>query len=290
MNLSDHEILELNELCSAVIDGTLTNAQRVRISDWLSKSEDARQVYVRILGQSASLHHYASERQTDAVDGPKATLIPFRKATAWALALAASVVIVFGLWLERRASSGMQPGSVAQLTGSKDCEWAGKTLLAGARVQRGQRLELSKGVAEITFDSGARVILEAPVSLAVNSAWDGTLRRGTLRATVPHEAIGFRISNPSVEVVDLGTEFTMIADTTGSAEVLVSKGEVEAAPRTTGDADSILLKEKESRRFAASGVSTIDNPAPLFAGDRQSGRPRPLHAGNSFRALAVTGS
>ena len=34
MNLSDHEILELNELCNAVVDGTLTDTQRSRLTDW----------------------------------------------------------------------------------------------------------------------------------------------------------------------------------------------------------------------------------------------------------------
>ena len=265
MNLNDQEILELTELCSAVIDGTLTGAQRTRLGDWLTRSDDARGIYVRILGQSASLHHYAAERQTDAVDPTVSTRTPFVRRTLWALAFAASIAVILGIWLNRSAPASTAAGSVAQLTGSRDCEWSGKALVAGARVQRGQRLELSKGVAEITFDSGARVLLEAPASLEVNSAWDGTLRRGTLRATVPHEAIGFRISNPSVEVVDLGTEFTMIADPAGTAEVLVSKGEVEAAPRSSGDADSILLKEKESRKFAASGVTPVDNPGQVFA-------------------------
>ena len=61
MNLNDREILELNELCGAVVDGTLTEAQRSRLSEWLRRSEEARRCYVRALGQSASLHTYAAE-------------------------------------------------------------------------------------------------------------------------------------------------------------------------------------------------------------------------------------
>ena len=48
-----------------------------------------------------------------------------------------------------------------------------------------------------------------------------------LKASVPSEAVGFRISTPAVEVVDLGTEFTMLAEPAGTAaEVRVLKGEV----------------------------------------------------------------
>jgi hypothetical protein len=159
------------------------------------------------------------------------------------------------------------PAYVAQLTGSKDSEWAPASgaFRAGDHLRKGQHLELTKGVVEITFDSGARIVLNAPASLDINSAWDSTLRRGTLTANVPHEAIGFRVSNSAVDVVDLGTEFTMIAEPGGSAEVLVLKGEIEAAPRAGADQDTILLRQNESRRFASSGISDVADSDRKFA-------------------------
>jgi hypothetical protein len=114
----------------------------------------------------------------------------------------------------------------------------------------------------VTFDSGARVVLEGAAALEVNSAWEVTLRRGTLKANVPPEAVGFSVANRAVRVVDLGTEFTMVADANG-AEVFVLKGEVEAAPRATRELETILLREKEPRRFAATGVSVATGPLNL---------------------------
>jgi hypothetical protein len=73
MNLTDREILELNELCGAVIDGTLTEAQRTRLSAWLGQSEAARRFYVSALGQSASLHTYAAESTAGGAGPPGAT-------------------------------------------------------------------------------------------------------------------------------------------------------------------------------------------------------------------------
>jgi ferric-dicitrate binding protein FerR (iron transport regulator) len=273
MKLHDREILELNELCGAVVDGTLTEAQRGRLSQWLRGSEAARRYYVRAMGQSASLHGYAAEVHADAPDAPARWRRTFRYFW-WAnlLPLAAAVVFAF-FWFKRglendgsslRAIPSAQ--FVARVTGARNAQWAKSSLsiVPGTHLQRGQRVELTSGYAEITFDCGARVVLEGAASLEVSSAWDATLRHGTLKASVPPEAIGFRVSNAAVEVIDLGTEFTMIADGKGAAEVLVLKGEVEAAPRASLD-ETILLRENEARRFARSGISNVVDSERKFA-------------------------
>jgi len=271
MNLTDKEILELSNLCSGVVDETLTSAQKTRLTQLLSESRAARQYYVRALGLSASLYSYASEMQVDASDDvASAKIIPvtFR----WVLAgLAAAAAIVLVLWLARArseiAEAARAEDLVAQVTGLKECEWAaGVTALsAGEHLRKGQRLELMKGLAEITFDSGAQVVIEGPVSLDVNSAWDATLARGTIKVTVPTEAIGFRVADRAVEVVDLGTEFTMIAEASGATDVLVLKGAVEAAPQNSAEPQTILLREKQSRRFSPTGISEVHDSDVKFA-------------------------
>lgn len=269
MNLSDREILELNELCNAVIDGTLTDAQHARLASWLRDSESARRFYVRALGQSASLHAYASEMHAEAPGTPRA-IAPFGRKLLWlggALAVAASLAVMFVLGGRgARQPAATKPAAyVARLSAAKETRWTGAALAPGAPLRKGQRLELAAGLAEVTFDSGARVVIEGPTSFVINSAWDSTLRAGTLRASVPPQAIGFRVSNSSVEVTDLGTEFTMLADASGATDVLVLKGEVEAAPRDSADSDTILLKEREARRFAAAGVSEVSDSTEKFA-------------------------
>jgi hypothetical protein len=135
-------------------------------------------------------------------------------------------------------------------------------------LREGQRIEIAKGFAEITFDSGAQVVLQGPASLDVDSAWSATLNSGTLRASLPPEAMGFSIKNPkTVEVVDLGTEFTMFTDASSAAtEVLVLKGEVEASPSAPADQQPIVLREKQSRRFDAnSGSSIVTDSEQKFA-------------------------
>src|SRR5271166_1147012 len=68
MSLSDREILELNELCNALADGTITASQKDLLASRLAASEEARRFYIRVMGLCASLHYYASEMQSEAAD------------------------------------------------------------------------------------------------------------------------------------------------------------------------------------------------------------------------------
>jgi len=271
MTLGDREILELNELCGAAVDGVLTDAQRARLAGWLRESEAARRFYVRALGQAASLHQYAAEIHAEAPDARPAGRVV---AVGWwvfgALAVAAALVLGFfarrATLLPDEAPPLRASDSVARITALKNPRWRGAVkLAAGDHLRKGQRLEIGAGFAEITFDSGARVVLEGAATLDVNSAWDATLRDGTLKASVPPEAVGFRVVNSAVEVVDLGTEFTMVADGRGGADVFVLKGEVEAAPRLAAETDTLLLRENQSRRFGQGGVSAVTDSAKRFA-------------------------
>jgi len=288
MNLSDKEILELNELCNALVDETINERQKALLAQRLAGSADARRFYIRAMGLSASLFNYAGEMQSQELERPRPQ--PEKiiyLGWLWkfgSLATAACVLITF-LVIEQLPSGSSskipQPATpaveyVAQLTGAKECQWVntGFSVQPGGRLYQGQKLELARGFAEITFDSGAQVVLQGPASLSIDSAWAATLNQGTLKASIPPEAMGFSVSNPTVEVVDLGTEFTMFADAIGSAtEVVVLKGEVEAQSQLAPDEQPIVMREQEARRFTTSGVSVVNDTAQKIA---QLTQPVPL--------------
>ncbi|MEI8108002.1 MAG: hypothetical protein WCI46_09305, partial [Verrucomicrobiota bacterium] len=99
MKLSDSDLLELSALCDQLIDGVIEEPGKVRLESMLSESESARQFYVRMLGQSASLFDYAGEMQADA---PEARRVKGRwsesKRWGWVLAglaTAAGVAMMF---------------------------------------------------------------------------------------------------------------------------------------------------------------------------------------------------
>jgi hypothetical protein len=177
---------------------------------------------------------------------------------------------------------------VARITGTVDCVWEG----AGDRVQGsgaasqksditnpkspirlGDRLALRSGLLEITYDTGARVILQGPVTYEVESSTGGYLSIGRLTAKLAKKsevrgqksesarqkssdlrplASGlFAIRTPTAIVTDLGTEFGVEVSGSGSTTSHVYRGLVRLQPidrdGQTGR-DATVLRENESAR------------------------------------------
>ena len=104
----------------------------------------------------------------------------------------------------------------------------------GTEFYAGQKLNLTAGLAELTFDSGAKVILTAPAWFDVTDALGGDLQRGKLTAKVPHAAAGFTINTPDGKVVDLGTEFGVKVNDDGVMDVIVYVGDVKVESGSGG--------------------------------------------------------
>ncbi len=105
---------------------------------------------------------------------------------------------------------------------------AAKNLGFGSRLSSGQRLELATGLVEITFNDGAVVVLEGPATFDVDSPGRAQLHEGRLAAVVPDRAHGFEVATARLNVVDLGTEFGLMAEPEGTTEVHVFNGLVKA--------------------------------------------------------------
>lgn len=91
-------------------------------------------------------------------------------------------------------------------------------------------IRLFAGSVELTFDQGAVVTVDGPVEFRPLSTGQLELRRGRLLASVPQQAIGFTVSTPTSQVVDLGTEFEVAVNDEGESDVQVLRGEIEVGP------------------------------------------------------------
>ena len=113
-------------------------------------------------------------------------------------------------------------------------------------MENGSRLQLSLGSVELTFDSGVKSIITAPADLTLLDGETLQLNEGTAWFQVPQEAIGFTVQTKDLNVVDLGTEFGILADPKKNDEIHVLKGEVQAALRHFGEA--VILNAGKARR------------------------------------------
>jgi hypothetical protein len=202
----------------------------------------------------------------------------------WA-ALAASVLVVsLGGFAALRLLGPSRAGqrgpdrtpsaNVAWLVNAQDCQWVGTDQKPGRDMRAGKTLRLARGLAEIEFDRGARIILQGPASLELLSGNSAKLLHGTITARVPPGARGFTVVSPRGKVIDLGTEFGLSVDDRGATIVRVFAGEVEAIPLG-------------SNRPAASGVTLHQNQAARIDGRTVALQPHSSNgdAGRYIRAI-----
>jgi hypothetical protein len=189
--------------------------------------------------------------------------------------------------------------SVARITGMVDCVWEG----AGGREQAttaanqkseitnhkslvhlGDRLAICSGLLELTYNTGARVILQGPVTYEVESPAGGFLSIGKLTAKLEQrsEVRGqksesanqksenrnqkFLVRTPTAMVTDLGTEFGVRVDKNGSTTSHVFRGTVK-----------VQLPE--------AGVETRDNTVVLGENESVVTRRNPATAKTSFQLI-----
>jgi len=104
-----------------------------------------------------------------------------------------------------------------------------QTLATNADLFIGDRLYLKSGIAEIYFAKGTKVVLEGPAELTIDGNNFCALESGKLVARIETQgAKGFAVRTSLMSIVDLGTEFGVVA--ARFVEVSVFQGQVEVSP------------------------------------------------------------
>ncbi|MCU0750502.1 MAG: FecR domain-containing protein [Akkermansiaceae bacterium] len=135
------------------------------------------------------------------------------------------------------------------LTRSESVVWTGEAAGVGEVLEDGRVLELTSGIAELTFPDGVQVLLEGPAHIRITGPKSARLERGRLVARVLRaEGRGFVIDGPSGRVVDLGTEFGVSVGQTGDMEVHVLEGTVTAATHEQKE-NVVTLHKNEAMRL-----------------------------------------
>ena len=283
MSQSAIDFAELQEMCWAQQMGDLSPEAAARLEQLVVGSAAACEYYIRYAGVCAYLewptapHDQFSDQTINGVTGKeiaRTPLFPFFTTTfhgtvgyipsGWPVAyLIATVIFGLGLLIgslvhvseptqvarqssaPSRVDAELKMELVGRITGMVDCRWAG-TAFDSPGVPLGRKYELASGLMEITYDTGARVILQGPVKYEVDSATGGFLSVGKLTARVEKQAEGgrrkaeesntqppipnplFAIRTPTATVTDLGTEFGVTVLGDGLTQVHVLRGAVDA--------------------------------------------------------------
>lgn len=163
MNNSDTD--HLLELAHSYIEGSLTAEQIAELEAILSGDPEARRIYLDFIHDHASLHwdHVTALGDEEVIeDFPPLLLLLSAALEIFAAAALISLLALVATRPEPRDTS------FATMKKTEAAQWESGTLptAEGARLGPGE-IELVRGLATITFDSGAEVVLEAPARLAL---------------------------------------------------------------------------------------------------------------------------
>ncbi len=200
----------------------------------------------------------------------------WRRLPSWSVAAALvgvalfSSVATFGLFALVNSRPGLndsQQPVVARITGTQNSVWRNEAAHGvgyGSELVAGQELMLREGIAEITFQDGATVLLESPARFVVNAPHEVQLHEGRMAAVVPAESRGFRVHTKSLDVFDVGTEFGMMAQQSGASEVHVFNGMIKA---NVLDNAGRPLRRLELNSSEAARVNPISTTVAEFPAD-----------------------
>ncbi len=187
--------------------------------------------------------------------------------------------------------------SVGRITGMTDCTWKNTDFApAHNHVALGAKYMLASGLMEITYHTGAKVILQGPCTYVAESAAGGYLSLGKLTARVEkkrgrggegekgrpadlaalspslplsHSPTLFSVRTPTAVVTDLGTEFGVEVNGKGVTRSHVFRGKVElVALDALGEKQgrTLVLNANESGCVEKSN-GTTNQAAIMHAGD-----------------------
>ena len=147
---------------------------------------------------------------------------------SFAVAVAAMVVLGLGMWAylvpmrKPTALIRLSAQSIYTITRTSGDKHDENGLGDGSEVK------LQQGTVELVFAGGSRATIQGPADFRVISSKVLQMRRGSAWFDIVDGDHGFTVATRNLEVVDLGTEFGVIADPIGQDEVHVFKGKVRA--------------------------------------------------------------
>lgn len=228
---------------------------------------------IAYLAERATLHAYLGEltrRQSMTQTAVASALHPTPAKPPvirilFGLAAAAAIALAFMVFPEsppaqQNAAAIKQPATtyVATLRGSVGCVWQSSPLQLndGARIPVGH-YQLSRGQAEMVFDSGVRLLVEGPAEFEVTGPESALVDQGRIVFDDGGGSQPFRLSTKTATLVDIGTHYAL--SVTGDHEDLhVFEGAVEL----NSNNQKTLIKKGQAVRYSG---RTSNEPIALAA-------------------------
>lgn len=185
-----------------------------------------------------------------------------QKRALLAVAACLALMLTVGLWMQSsRTGDDSQVVDAAaasvEFSASSVFDGPGAETSADGLLKWGDAVVMQDGSVSIRLPSGVEAVLKSPSRFAITGANRLKLDQGAGWFRVPAAAKGFTVDLPEMEVVDLGTVFTVSVEQE-EHQVQVEQGRVEVRQRVGGMAPQLLKAgEKLVRRANVNTVQII---------------------------------
>ena len=265
------------ELADEVCNGTLNEVSAAELSRLLDQNPEAQKIYCAYVGIHSELY-WSECRLNKAKSGMPLTALDtpptnwLRNFGIWSLLLLSGVLLggwgwqAYSAWQQRRERElakavevpRVERLQVAVVSGTRNARWNGGGKNAGAfpgyldPIFSGEVLWLQDGLAELTFESGVKAILEGPARIEVRSEKQVELLGGHLTVLASDTSQGFSVVSRSVTLIPEAAEFGLVANADQEAELQVFSGKVAT------DLGSEWGDGERTRSFPARSVVAFD--------------------------------
>jgi hypothetical protein len=296
----------LLELAGSYCDGTASEQEVAWLEQLLAADADARLDFVKygfVHGQAPFAAAARAQRVSFATAFPEISLAearqPSRRPRArWAAAALVAVAAIAavgtggviggfgGLFSPDRPAAAairlvapVAAPALAMVTQSRfllvrdeaNPIWVGRGLNAG-------RLSILSGAVEMTLRNGVTIILQGPGELDLIDEMKAFLHTGNAVVRVPKGMSGFRLDTATTDVLDLGTEFAVKAESGFITEVQVYDGAVIATGKDL-QSGGRFPKRLEAGQAARFGPQSLVGSEPIPYSENRFIRSLPSEAG-----------
>lgn len=255
----------LNTLLSKMTDGNLSQSDRKELLSIIANSPDAREQYLAHCQMHAMLKdEYGSFVQAQIERPKKKTPITYSLFSAVAAILVISITALFFNQSGKQTTAPYRGENIAKIGRSIGANFAfggiGNTSLNDGDEVAAGLYNLQKGIIQLEYPSGVKVVVEAPTQFEVLSEKNIACLEGKMSIHVPQNAKGFTVVGEGVSIVDLGTEFSVHAVRGKFLEAHVYKGLVEVNMYYENGDEKVNIPEGQAVRIL------MGDTGPVLAG------------------------
>ncbi len=257
-NVRKEEAQHLAEICNAKGETRRTVAELATIEGLMAlalEDRDRRDVFLRQVDEAVA------ELTCESFAQEVIRKLWLRRLWQRGLAVAAVVLVaacVAGLWTTKFN------GHLASIQRLETVTWSSfaNELQAGTELAVGSRIQIDRGLMEISLKEKGEMLVEGPADIEFLAADRALLRSGKIVLHVTEQGHGYRVDTPQGTLVDLGTQFGVTVNEAGVMETHVLEGKVEAIPKTGGT--KMLLEKGNAVRFAGNDTESLAADPDMF--------------------------